>query len=214
MGTDTRRGRLVRTFDLYRFYNHNDRLLYIGISLSTVKRMNKHRDTQPWWPQVARMDVAHLTTITRADAEKVERQAIIDEQPLHNIIWNGRNPTRHLASASTTKHQPWTCGQCDQRIPLGQRQGFVQLDGWDLWICVCVTCDKTNAAHNGEHDGTYSRYWIDTQRLANLEDIRRTSEHLTSKQWFIPGEWTAMLRGHCHIVDAWGVALVATRQTA
>ena len=47
------------THDLYRFYNAADQLLYIGISLHAAARASQHSKAQPWWQDVARMDVTH-----------------------------------------------------------------------------------------------------------------------------------------------------------
>ena len=74
--------------DLYRFYDANDVLLYVGISLNAAHRANTHRKDKPWWTDVARMDVQHLPT--RSVALDAERAAIAAEKPLHNIIHNGR----------------------------------------------------------------------------------------------------------------------------
>lgn len=74
--------------DLYRFYDRDDELLYVGISLSAVARASQHKATQPWWHEVARMDVEHLLTDDRVVAELAERRAIETEHPRHNIVWN------------------------------------------------------------------------------------------------------------------------------
>lgn len=74
--------------DLYRFFDASERLLYIGISLSAIQRANEHRKEKPWWPEVARMHVTHLEA-SRLEAEAIERQAIIDERPIHNVKHNG-----------------------------------------------------------------------------------------------------------------------------
>jgi hypothetical protein len=73
--------------DLYRFYDADDRLLYVGISLHAAQRASEHRRDKPWWPDVARMNVEHLDG-DRKTAEAAERRAIVNERPLHNVTWN------------------------------------------------------------------------------------------------------------------------------
>jgi hypothetical protein len=72
--------------DLYRFFDADDRLLYIGISLSAVQRAAGHRHRQPWWDDVARMDVEHFPDVTRDEILRIEREAIRTERPLHNVV--------------------------------------------------------------------------------------------------------------------------------
>jgi len=79
---------LERETDLYRFYDAGGRLLYVGISLSALKRAAEHRGDKDWWSDVARMDVTHYPT--RTEAAAAERSAIIAEGPLHNVVHNGR----------------------------------------------------------------------------------------------------------------------------
>lgn len=94
------------TFDLYRFYDAGGRLLYVGISLSTVQRMMQHCDTQPWWPQVTRAEFEHLTTTNRREAERAERRAVIVERPVHNIVWNGRRSAEWLSGPGAVEVNP------------------------------------------------------------------------------------------------------------
>ena len=72
--------------DLYRFFDASGRLLYIGISLSAVQRAARHRQQQPWWDQVVRMEVEHFPGATREELERIERDAIRAERPLHNVV--------------------------------------------------------------------------------------------------------------------------------
>jgi len=76
------------TTDLYRYFDAEGRLLYVGISFSAIARAAQHRESTGWWCDVARMHVEHLPT--RSDALDAERQAIRTEQPLHNVVHNGK----------------------------------------------------------------------------------------------------------------------------
>ena len=68
--------------DLYRLYDAEDQLLYIGISWSAIARMSQHKAEKPWFGDVARIEVTKCSS--RAEATNLERQAIQAERPLHN----------------------------------------------------------------------------------------------------------------------------------
>jgi predicted GIY-YIG superfamily endonuclease len=73
----------VSRTDLYRFFDGDGALLYIGISFSAVARAAQHRK-KGWWGNVAKMTVERLDT--RQAAEEAELAAIAKERPLHNVV--------------------------------------------------------------------------------------------------------------------------------
>lgn len=83
--------------DLYRYYSADGRLLYIGISLHAAVRASNHR-ARPWWSDVATITVEHLDDRTVALA--AERSAIIDENPLYNVL---RGPDRIASTPEREK---------------------------------------------------------------------------------------------------------------
>jgi hypothetical protein len=69
---------------LYRHYDIEGRLLYVGVAPPTNKRLQPHRQQAAW---------LHLTTIitvddypTRAWAEAAEARAILEERPIYNHV--------------------------------------------------------------------------------------------------------------------------------
>lgn len=68
---------------LYRLYDVDDQLLYIGISVNPTTRWSMHAGEKTWWPLVARKDLAWLDN--RDDAERAEACAIIKERPRYNV---------------------------------------------------------------------------------------------------------------------------------
>ena len=68
---------------LYRLYDAEDRLLYVGISGDLKERLKTHASLKPWWPDVVRKTVQWYAT--RADAAEAEIKAIGSERPLHNV---------------------------------------------------------------------------------------------------------------------------------
>ena len=77
--------------DLYRFFNAEGRLLYVGISLSAVGRAASHRNKAGWWSEVARMDVEHHD-VTRETLAQLEADAVTRERPLHNVRLQAAEP--------------------------------------------------------------------------------------------------------------------------
>lgn len=88
---------------LYRFFNADGALLYVGITEHLGIRWNTHAKKQPWWPQVARQTVDWHET--RALAEKAETAAIKAEQPKYNII-HVPKPPKPKRKQNTDRHTP------------------------------------------------------------------------------------------------------------
>ncbi len=68
---------------LYRFWNCEDVLLYVGITADPGKRWKDHSKDKGWWSEVVRVTVEHFPD--RASVEAAERLAIATEMPLHNV---------------------------------------------------------------------------------------------------------------------------------
>lgn len=69
-------------FAVYRFYDADNRLLYVGMTLDRDLRWNNHASTKAWWPQVARQEVTWYET--KRHAREAEREAISAEGPIYN----------------------------------------------------------------------------------------------------------------------------------
>lgn len=88
---------LDRPCYLYRAFDADGQLLYIGVSYDVAQRhvQHCHDVSQPWW----RWTVARITTEqhpSRLEAEQAERAAIAAESPVWNIS--------HAAEGWTTRH--------------------------------------------------------------------------------------------------------------
>ena len=78
------------TQQLYRLYNADDELLYVGISMSALNRIGQHKAEKTWWHEVAKITIeTHM--VPRAGIEEMERQAIQAESPRYN--------KKHVANA-------------------------------------------------------------------------------------------------------------------
>jgi predicted GIY-YIG superfamily endonuclease len=69
---------------LYRFYDLDDHLLYVGISDDLGRRLDQHARGKTWWRDVAIVRVQHHPD--RASVREAERLAIQTEHPLHNVV--------------------------------------------------------------------------------------------------------------------------------
>lgn len=76
---------------LYRFFDSEGRLLYVGISMDVQKRWKVHETERAttWWPRVDRRTVEWFDT--RNEALAAEVTAIKKESPLHNVMHTHRN---------------------------------------------------------------------------------------------------------------------------
>jgi predicted GIY-YIG superfamily endonuclease len=68
---------------LYRHYNSEGELLYVGVSLSALQRLGQHAECSEWFKSIASVTIEHFET--RDAALDAERNAIVRECPLHNI---------------------------------------------------------------------------------------------------------------------------------
>lgn len=71
---------------LYRHYDAEGALLYIGISLSWPSRTREHAGGSRWFDQVARVEIENFDT--REEALTAEREAIKREKPKFNVVHN------------------------------------------------------------------------------------------------------------------------------
>ena len=68
---------------LYRHFDANGELLYVGISANPVQRQLGHRTNAPWFPQIAKIEISQYPN--KEVAEAAEKKAIMGEQPKFNI---------------------------------------------------------------------------------------------------------------------------------
>lgn len=68
---------------LYRIFDSENHLLYVGISGNLGRRMSQHSKDKWWWKSADHITVEHFRW--RADAEEAEVYAIRTEYPAYNI---------------------------------------------------------------------------------------------------------------------------------
>ena len=76
---------------LYRHFDENDRLLYVGISVDALSRTIQHKRSA-WWGEVATITIQRFAT--RDEALRAEAEAIRCERPKHNKALADREAPR------------------------------------------------------------------------------------------------------------------------
>jgi hypothetical protein len=80
---------------LYRFYDADRELLYVGISRQMTVRWSAHRNTAAWWSRAEYVAVSYFPPGCRVYEDMAEKASIAHEQPPFNT--NHRNPSRAVA---------------------------------------------------------------------------------------------------------------------
>jgi hypothetical protein len=68
---------------LYRYFDENDRLLYVGITKNQFSRLQAHAISARWFGLIHKATFRHYTS--REDVKRAELKAIATENPLFNI---------------------------------------------------------------------------------------------------------------------------------
>jgi excinuclease UvrABC nuclease subunit len=76
---------------LYRHFDREGRLLYVGVSLSAIQRTKQHHTNAPWFREITRIELTWFGS--RSSAELAEEHAIKAEKPLYNVTYN--QPCQH-----------------------------------------------------------------------------------------------------------------------
>jgi hypothetical protein len=89
--------------DLYRHFDSDGVLLYVGISLSAVLRLSQHKERAVWRDRIARVEVVSYPT--RDEAKVAEAEAIKSEHPRYNIVHSAvRSSTAALYATPIYAH--------------------------------------------------------------------------------------------------------------
>lgn len=71
------------TYHLYRHFDENGRLLYVGQSINALKRLVEHKQQSNWFLSIAKVEIKQFPT--KKDAFEAEQQAILEENPVFNL---------------------------------------------------------------------------------------------------------------------------------
>lgn len=99
----------MSVFTLYRFYDDDDTLLYVGLTINPGKRMERHKSDKEWWTEVARIEMEqHLDLEALQTAERI---AIQTEKPVHNIRHAETAPQK-ISNAEKRRTIEWLGYRC------------------------------------------------------------------------------------------------------
>lgn len=161
---------------LYRFFDADDQLLYVGVAGTATQRWEQHAKEKGWWRDVAKTTVDHHPS--RPSAMAAERNALRAEKPKYNVVHNDSRP--HLP-----KHDfEWYCDLC--RAPVADGGGYIQsLKAMGRrWVVLHRECDPFP-----DDPG----YWISVERYRKEIHEREWFCHLHSKRWFDLDDWDDLL---------------------
>lgn len=191
---------------LYRFFDCNDDLLYVGISLSPLNRWAQHKADKPWIEDVA------STTIdwhdTRAEALEAERRAIIEEHPLYNVTHNTGRPTPPALISVV-------CSECGGIIDDGDgclevdalaagrlarsiRRGWLSMYDdwkpvpWQAWHWWCDPNPEDESIPEEERT-YYPTYHFEVSEVRTLAGLIRWTVDLRGKAWIDGTNWDDVL---------------------
>mgnify|MGYP003346331237 CR=1 FL=1 len=68
---------------LYRHFDKEDNLLYVGISFSSLLRLSQHKSLSSWYGQISRVTIENFEN--REQALEAETKAILNEKPKYNV---------------------------------------------------------------------------------------------------------------------------------
>ena len=121
-------------YTVYRLYDINGRLLYIGRTDNWPRRRHEHEQDKPWWPQVRQIALAQFHTLEQT--AQAEATAIKREYPTHNKIGHAQ-PAGSIIDRSAPI--AWDCDHCNEPITPGKDKGGLfttqstRTDTWKRW---------------------------------------------------------------------------------
>lgn len=195
---------------LYRFYDKQGTLIYVGITLDPPARFRSHTHTQNWWDQVSEIRIGLQPD--RPSVLVAEKDAIRREGPRYNI-------THNTAPASAAPGDiRWACDGCGREIAPGQ--GYIYVNDRDIETyeralreretqrvgkgCITVTlADLADGPHvarwhvyhgSCDPEPEESGYWIDVGHWATASAGFDWAAHLVAKSWIQATDFEKLLR--------------------
>lgn len=163
---------------LYRFYDANGVLLYVGITNDPGARWAHHARNKDWWQMVSRIEVEHFDS--RSLVAEAEKSAIIAERPVHNFNHNANGlPDPYETDLLPTEPQHFkrrceSCGGLDLVDP--------SLKTWDdRALQVGYRCRR---GHQWTVNWQDARFVIRDCACAWCNDPKRRRLEVVGRHWF------------------------------
>lgn len=203
---------------LYRFFDAEGELLYVGITMNPAARWPKHSYQKPWWCEVESITLE--TFDSRADVLAAEREAIKTEHPRHNIV--------HVEKPEPPPTAPpeeidWEC-ECGDLVADGEGALLVlhyQYDEYrealESWEARRPSSGRAlSVSYLMEHPGTVPwrvlhddctdpdapLYEIGVENLRTPAQLLAYTAHLMTKSWLECTDWDYLLLRVCRRLPA------------
>ena len=117
---------MTGTCKLYRHFDGDDVLLYVGVSKSALRRLSEH-STAKWADDIVRVSVQNFPS--RSEALKAEREAILKERPKYNIAGT-KPPVEFTGIPRKTGTATMTPAERQSLKRARERAGLVRMEIW------------------------------------------------------------------------------------
>lgn len=157
---------------LYRYFDAEGRLLYVGIAFNPIARQSQHRSAAAWYGSLDRMSAEWFAT--RREALDAERRAISSEDPLHNIKRPSiARPVRTAGRRMYIEHPAIAPSRVFIRTPLSR-------EARDLYDRICY---EWWIGGNGEWSFVEQRKAMTWLAQIGTPTSRSSLEHLLNELW-------------------------------
>lgn len=174
---------------LYRHFDSSGRLLYVGISLNSIKRLQQHFANAEWFKDISRIEIEWHPT--RIEAMAAEAIAIAKENPVFNIV--------RPKQASNWRPVP---------VPWAANEVAVRGEALDEVLWQGVQWAVTTAGIECR-DGTY---FIAAKRLHESEPTWSCCKQMAEKAWVNQADFQLAFAVACwvHLGERHGLRKVKT----
>lgn len=174
---------------LYRLFDAEDNLLYIGITNSPLTRFSSHQADKAWFRRVVRSTMVQFAT--RQELEAAEIVAIRAEKPKYNVAYSVTSPTdrigvtpkaRYANSADANRFPKPDAIACDEPTEAEREATLVDLERRArqyLQSKRCPSCELLTLFR--EYDGLIRcdhclNMWTAEELPSDLEVLKRLVE--------------------------------------
>lgn len=151
---------------LYRFFDADGHLLYVGRTISPARRWREHEKKSPWFEAVAK--VTRQVFATAGEVDRAERHAIATERPIYNIALN---PNAPISTPTALIPLP---DEADSLQARWEAAGVTEADGseclGDYTVCECAEC---HARRLVGFEDIEARFGFHPTLAAAIEGVKR-----------------------------------------
>lgn len=186
--------------DLYRHFDSEGALLYVGISHSALRRLIQHHHRSEWFASIVNVTIERFAT--REAALAAEILTIRNEKPRHNVVHADSGRARGRATAPKTKETGFelldALSLAAARRASRSPETALTLRQWSQWKVTTwgIQCleyvyeidgGRVWEEETGEHNGRPWRHgWIEQLAEKRCFDMREFAEVLAYARCVFP----------------------------